>query len=243
MKRVIKADDAGEFLSESPEPVKLADVGVEARLIISQARRQRDQIIEHAREQASKIEQEAQEKAKSQAREQGLREGYDLGVKQARDEIQKTLNAEAGELSRLAGRILQELTAAKEELMREASGELLDLAIEIARKVVGSVAVHDISAARANLAKVIELVDPAPELLVKVNPEQLDQLQSQMGELTESLCVRGLIRLVADNRVSHGGVRLVTRQGEVDATIETQIRNVVEALVGPGWGPLPQEAS
>ncbi|NLW85688.1 MAG: hypothetical protein GXY38_02320 [Planctomycetes bacterium] len=243
MKRVIKMQDAGEMLGDAAVPLELADVAAEARDIISRARSAAQKIVNDAQEQARQIQQLAADDARSAGFAKGREEGFAQGLAAGRKEIEAELKTQSVELTQLAGRILGELAGAREELLREASGELLNLAIDIARKVVGTVAIRDISAARANLAKALELADPAGQVVVRVNPRQLEQLSLRLDGLTESLCVRGTVKLVADERIAPGGVKLGTRQGEIDATIDTQIRNVVEALVGPGFGPLPQEAS
>ena len=38
--------------------------------------------------------------------------------------------------------------------------------------------------------------------------------------------------LVADPRISAGGVKVVTRQGVIDATVECQLSNAARALLG-----------
>jgi hypothetical protein len=53
------------------------------------------------------------------------------------------------------------------------------------------------------------------------------------------LAVTGRIRWVADEAVAPGGVKVLTRRGQVDATIQTQLDNVAEALLGARTGPGP----
>jgi hypothetical protein len=57
-----------------------------------------------------------------------------------------------------------------------------------------------------------------------------------LPELAESLNCAGKVRLVGDETISPGGAKLQTAGGEIDATIETQLSNVVEALVGTRVG-------
>jgi hypothetical protein len=42
------------------------------------------------------------------------------------------------------------------------------------------------------------------------------------------------VKLAGDQQVGPGGVKLSTRNGQVDATIETQLANVARMLTGRG---------
>jgi flagellar biosynthesis/type III secretory pathway protein FliH len=123
-------------------------------------------------------------------------------------------------------------------MLQEARGEMLEFAIELARKIVGRVAECDPRAAQANLGKALELAVAGGGVTVLVSPAQLEMLQGHAAELVEVLRLRGRVNLRGDETVGRGGVRLLSRQGEIDATIRTQLDNVVEALCGePPVGP------
>jgi flagellar biosynthesis/type III secretory pathway protein FliH len=68
-------------------------------------------------------------------------------------------------------------------------------------------------------------------VLVKVSPGQLASLQSRCGELVEELSLRAELSLVADESIAPGGVKVVHRNGEIDATIDGQLAALAEALL------------
>ena len=69
-------------------------------------------------------------------------------------------------------------------------------------------------------------------MTVLVNPAQLEALQEHLASLTGALGVVGRVRWAADPAITAGGVKVITRRGEIDATIETQLANVADALAG-----------
>ena len=52
-------------------------------------------------------------------------------------------------------------------------------------------------------------------------------------ELVETLGCGG-VRVMADESITPGGVKVLCRGGEIDATIETQLANVAASLAGMG---------
>jgi len=210
--------------------MQLHDFAQQARDIVLQARQEATRIVSQARQQA--------QEAVEQARQKGYAEGFARGQNDALASVPPAAGDAPGEMLNLVRSVLGELALAHTR-HDEQAGELLALSIQIAGKIVGQVAVNDVSAARANLAKVLEMSAASREMVVRVNPDQLEQLRSHARELVDELAIRGKVDLVADEQIAPGGVKLQTRNGELDATIARQLDNVVDALLGDGAaGPL-----
>ena len=103
-------------------------------------------------------------------------------------------------------------------------------------QIVGRVAATDIEAAKSNLAKVLELSHGRASVTIRVNPQQLDRLKSHCADLAAAMNVPGEVALVADVGIAPGGAKLVSPHGEIDATIRTQLDNVIESLFGEPAG-------
>lgn len=234
MARIIKAN-AMQPTDGSPSPVmSLADLASEARAILLDARKDAARIVAEARARAEATADEAVEKGYAEGLARGQNDGYEDGHRRGLTEAAQQLGERARGVLELADRVVCELSDSRAELLHQGRCELLDFALELAEKIVGRVAACGPEAARENLRKALELADCAQELQVKVNPSQLDDLHACLPQLTESLGRTGEVRLVGDETISPGGVKLFSRQGEIDATIRTQLCNVVEALLGPG---------
>jgi len=210
----------------------LDDLTAEARTVMLDARRQAAKIVAEARAQADASCDAAAAKGYARGLARGQKEGYKDGRRKGQAEARHELAARSEEVVAQLRAVVRELREARAEVLHAGRCELLDFALLLAGKIVGRVAVREISAARENVRKVLELTDRARELHVKVNPGQLEALAEHMPELIESLHHTGRVRLVGDKDISPGGAKLHTAGGEIDATIETQLANIVEALLG-----------
>jgi len=242
MTRIIKAECMNETASPRAVLLNLRDFAEEARAVVLDARKQAAKVLGDARAKADGVKRQSADQGYSEGFARGQNDGYADGRKQAQDEGRQKVAADFSGLLELGRRIVQELSAARAELMDQAARQMLEFAIELAEKIVGRVAATDIQAAKTNLAKAMALVGRNAEVVVKVNPRQLEQLREHCAELAEALHLRGVVRLAGDERISPGGVKILSG-GQIDATIETQLANVVEALVGQGEPPDGKPAS
>jgi flagellar assembly protein FliH len=233
MARIIKANSADSAQPAQQKVLSLGEFASEARAIVLEARQEAARITTESRSRADAACEAAAEKAYAEGlargREEGVRDGREQGLAKGKEEFA----ARAVALAELGERIARELAAAREELLHRGRCELVGFALELAEKIVGRVAVADLAAARENLRKALELAGGAHDVFVRVNPAELAGLQECLPGLVEGIGRTGEISLVADEAISPGGVRLFGAAGEIDATIETQLANVVEALLGP----------
>lgn len=236
MARIIKASSTDGSPPADSAVRNLADIAAEARSIVLDARRDAARIVAEARAEADAVCDAAAKKGYAEGLARGRNDGYADGQRQGAEEAAKRFSAEAADLIELARKITEELASARAELLHQARCEMLDFAMELAEKIVGRVATTEISAARENLRKVLERADCAQGLTVKVNPSQLERLRGTFAELVDALGCTGEVRLVPDGRISPGGAKLVASEGEIDATIQTQLANVAEAVLGQPSG-------
>ena len=239
MKRLIKAGDA---LAVEPRAMDLPDIAEEARRILADRAREAQGTVETARRQAAAIRQEAADRGYEDGLSRGREEGLSQGLAAARLQAGEKLTADLAQTAALARKVLDELASARQQILQDAKEEMLDLALDIARKIVGRAAEADVESARANLEKALELAGGRGSVTVLVHPSQLEALQRHAPEVAEALRFRGRVLLAGDERVGKGGVRLLGRAGEIDATIQTQFKNIAEALRGPD-GNVREKAS
>jgi flagellar biosynthesis/type III secretory pathway protein FliH len=155
--------------------------------------------------------QELAETLRSGAREQG----YQEGVARAQSEVQTQLLE-----------VMAALTAAQQErhrLAMEHEGALADLALQIARKVIGAHLDADPTLVSRIVQQAIRDLEPSTALEVRVNPSDLQVVEESRRELERLVQGGGRVEITADPSVDHGGVLLVSPVGEVDARIETKL--------------------
>jgi flagellar assembly protein FliH len=204
------------------------DVGEELESVRHEAARE---LIE-ARDDARIAHLKAEESGYSEGFERGKSEGYAAGERSAHERVRREIASEMQELISLTGRIVDELEIARQKVVDQARGEMLTFAVRLAEKIVKRIAAGDPRSAQENLARALKLTEGRAHISVLVNPGQLSQLRKCCTELVGVLDRSEQVVLVGDKDVGPGGVKLVTRGGEIDATIETQLANVVEVLLG-----------
>ncbi|HEX9306740.1 MAG TPA: FliH/SctL family protein [Anaeromyxobacter sp.] len=143
------------------------------------------------------------------------------------------LHAEAIEAGRREGyaRAAAVLAAAAEErdrLLRDAGREVVELAIAIARKVLGrELAAGDAVAALA--ANALAEARARRQVAVRVNPADASELRSAHGALAAVL-LHAPLEIREDASIERGGVVIETEAGRIDAGIEAQLDALARAL-------------
>jgi flagellar assembly protein FliH len=217
--------------------LNLRDIAAETQRTVLHARKEAARILERARGDAEATRRQAAEAGYEEGLARGRHDGYEQGRQEALAEARQKLSADASSLVELAGKVVGELGDARDTVLLQGREEALQFALELAERIVGRVATSDIETARQNLAKAMERAGCSGEVTVQVNPRQLEALRMYCAELTDTLGMRGGVRLVGDERVAPGGVHALTTVGQIDATIRKQLDNVAEALLGPSGGP------
>ncbi|MDW8467981.1 MAG: flagellar assembly protein FliH [Burkholderiales bacterium] len=155
------------------------------------------------------------EARRREAEQAGFAAGHAAGLAAARAEVER--------LRALFGSADRALALFEERL----AGELLDLAIEIARQVIrGEIATRRetvLAPAREALAM---LAQEARAVEIHVHPADAELLRQHLADEL----ARGGWRVLEDPRIEPGGVRLASSSGEVDATVATRWRRVLAAL-------------
>ena len=155
--------------------------------------------------------QELAETLRSTAREQGYQEGVARAQAEVQTQLVETLTA---------------LTSAQNErhrLAQQHEGALADLALQIARKVIGEHLVADPTLVARIVQETIHDLEPSTSLVVRVHPNDLAAVEGSRRELERLVQGGGRVEIVADDTVDQGGVVLVSPVGEVDARISTKL--------------------
>lgn len=132
----------------------------------------------------------------------------------------QALQAAAGRLDRLQA-----------DLLAEAEGQLVTLAVEIARKVL----MQEIQAGRCQIEPIVQealrRIPARHEVTVHLNPDDLARCRMAQGLGPQN--DGGSVRFLADPKVSRGECLLATPEGIVESTVEGHLQDVVEALNAP----------
>ena len=153
--------------------------------------------------------------------EKGFAAGRDQGIAAGRKEI-------ADRLARLDS-IIRELEGIKERKLQEVLPEIVDLALEIAAKIVRKKIEQDREIIVSVVRDAVRKLGREEKMVIRVNPSDYDTMISNLDSLREEARLRD-ISVEPSDSVSAGGCYIETPTAEVDARVEEQIRELRDAI-------------
>jgi flagellar assembly protein FliH len=154
------------------------------------------------------------EPAEREAYHKGFAEGKTVGRDQAAAELQVLID-------RLT-RSLGELSALRQRIRKEAESDLIKLAIAVARRVLHRELTLDPESIGGLIRVALEKLDARELCRVRVHPDQEEAVRSSLARSSGSQQVE----VVPDPVLQCGDVLFETPQGALDASIETQLREI-----------------
>ncbi len=164
-------------------------------------------LISRAREEAQTI------------KESAAKEGYQAGLEQASDDISEVKNAITAFLS------------AKQEVFEYIAPDILEISVDIAKKIIKREIQQDPSLILNNILEILKgLSKEETKITLRVNPQQVALLKTELPELMSTAGLDAKVLVVPDEELMEGGCMVTTTNGVIDATIETQLSVISEAL-------------
>jgi flagellar assembly protein FliH len=164
-------------------------------------------LISRAREEAQSIKESSQ------------KEGYQEGLNQAKadiEEMRDTLTAFMG---------------AKQEVFDTVAPYVMEMSLDIAKKIIKREIETDPSIILDNIQQLLKtLSKEESKITLKVNPIQVSLVKSEVPEMLTNVGLEARIMVVPDDSIMEGGCLVETTNGVIDATIETQLSVISEAL-------------
>ncbi len=162
----------------------------------------------------------AQEEADT-IKETAAKEGYRAGIEQAETDI-------IALRSKIA-----DFISSKQEVFEFIAPDILEISVDIARKIIKKEVEQDPQVILNSIVDVMRtLSKEEPRITVKLNPLQVDLVKTELPEYISSMGIDAKIVVVGDDTIEEGGCILNTNNGIVDASIDTQLEIIKEALKG-----------
>lgn len=224
-------------------PVELVDHMAEARSVIEQAHAQASRILADARRKTESDAQHALAAAREEGYQAGLtrgsEEGRAAGFESAHKEAAERFAAEHAEcvarMDRAAEvfvQAAQRIDAVKAELRGMAEADLLEFAVRVASRLTKEVGRTDRDAATANLRRALALIESGAQVSVRVHPDDLDALRQYSEARSAEAEASHTVRLQPDQSIAPGGCVVQSERTTVDASLDTQIAELVALLLG-----------
>jgi flagellar assembly protein FliH len=160
------------------------------------------------------------------ARQQGYTNGYEEGRAAG---LAAAEEATAEALQRLAA-VLEGIHENHTSFYRAAERQVVDLALQIAQKVVEHEVENMPDLAVNVIRAALDEMDARTAIRVRVNPDDAEVLQRRWTQVVPPGVNADRIELVSDERVQAGGGVIETTQGQVDAQLASKLEQLGNAL-------------
>ena len=217
--RIIKAAEDTAFAEVKRQTdqaaVIKADAENEAAQIVEKAKAEAAQIVAEAQAQHDKLVSEA----RNEGFEQGSQEGYQKGA------------AEVERLIERMHKILEAVMQRREEILQDTEGQIVELVILMARKVIKILSENQKNVIMANTVAALRKVKTRGEVTLRVNIEDVKLTTAHADEFIQHVeNVQG-ITVQEDSSVEKGGCIVETDFGAIDARISSQLTELENKIL------------
>ncbi|OYT74133.1 MAG: hypothetical protein CFK49_09980 [Armatimonadetes bacterium JP3_11] len=209
------AKGAAKYLFPEYKPAPKPEEAPDLEAIRAEAealRLQAMQDAEHIREQARR-----------EGYQRGYEQGYADGEQYARQQSDEALQRTVETLRTQVEQVVQSLQAQYATYLQNAEAQMLELVLEVARKVVREELKLQPEHALAIVRDVLRRVQGFVPIRIRVNPLDLELIRQNRAALLYIVDGVEGIEIVEDRRVDPGGCIIETAQGVYDARIKTQL--------------------
>jgi len=212
-------DNTDESIGKLDDEPEVPDVKYQAETIIEQARNEAQGIVINAQNEAEGI------------KEKAFQSGYDAGLKVAEKEISETIER----MSQVFTNALKELASLKDEIVANAEGDLIELTMAIAKKLVCCELKQHPEFLINVIKEAIKTSRIENEITICINPEDRVILEQYMGELIDFLratTFNQIAKIIIEDDISltQGGCVIITDTNIIDMTYEARLDSVIEAI-------------
>lgn len=205
---------------ENLQPVEeIVEIAREAQF----AEMTEEDILQNAREEAAGI--IAQAEKDKETIEYAARE---KGLQFAQTSIDAEVATQVNKMRLELSETIEKIAGLNEEITSGAETQLVELALEIAKKIVGREVSIDREIALTLVKVSLKRLNSRAIAKVLLNPEDFAFVQSHR----EKLDFHGALEIVEDRSISVGGCLIQTETGDIDARIESQFDEIAHGLLG-----------
>ena len=163
--------------------------------------------------------------------EEQKREAYQKGLKTGHDRGRDEGLAKAREVLQQFNKAIEDAVVQRESLLQEAKQKVLNLVLQVSRKVTFDAISVDPEKTQLIIAGVIDSLIDRSKLKIKVNPDYLPIIEQNIDRFLEGCATIKELSIEADPRVHSGGCLIETPSGDIDARLESQFDVVSDAIL------------
>ena len=167
--------------------------------------------------QIRQLQQQCEQRVKD-AQAAGLREGETAARTRATAEVQPVLEKLA--------RSIEELAQIRARLRKQAEGDTIKLSLAIARRVLRRELSMDADAMRGLVTAALEKLQAQEICRVRTNPAHVAAITACLRQTVTN----AKVEVIPDGSLQPGGVVFETNQGNLDASVDSQLQEIERGL-------------
>lgn len=168
----------------------------------------------------------AQMRRMEQECERRVAEGRAAGLREAEGAARTRATAEVQPALEKMARSIEDLTQIRARLRKQAEGDVVKLALAIARRVLRRELAIDPDAMRGLVVAALEKLHAQEICRVRTNPAQAAAVAACLRESVST----GKVEVLPDGSLQPGGVVFETNQGNLDASVDSQLQEIERGL-------------
>lgn len=233
---------------EQEKEAMIAAARAEAQDIVAKAEATAFEEVKRKNDQALKIRREAEEAAEralkeaegkigaleaqararvdevtKEAHKKGWDQGREEGFKEGKNEVERLVN-------RLHV-ILERAMDKRAEILEQTEGQVVELVLLIARKVVKTISENQKNVVISNVAQALRKLKTRSDVIIKVNLADLQLATEHARDFVEMAENAKNLTVVEDSSIDRGGCVIETDFGEIDARIQSQLHELEEKIL------------
>ena len=209
-------------------------------LLIS-ARKDAEYIIKSAKEEAEKIKSDSLETAKKEAEDlkeessirgykEGQSDGYSKGHEEGREEGYDQGKEESQALIEEANEIKREYLNEKERVLNSIEEDVIKLVVDITKKILNQKIEEDDEAIIDLVFKGLATLNSKEDIRIRVSKEDFDKVEESKERILSKVSLIENLKVDVDSTLKKGDCIIESAKGNVDVSIDTQMKNVEEEL-------------
>jgi len=221
--------------AEANEIVQMADMAAakekqektaEAQAVLAQAKEEAEKLVSEAKQLAEKLETDTRKTlddeknaALTQAREEGVKQGYAEGKTEVDRLIERTHT------------VLERAQDKRGEILIQTEEEVIRLVLLMVRKVVKVISENQREVVVSNVVEALKKVKDRGNIIIRVNLEDLKLTTEHTKDFIKMLEGVKSVQVAEDSSVDSGGCVIETDFGEIDARISSQLAELESKIL------------
>lgn len=161
---------------------------------------------------------------------EAVKTAYERGRREAEKALSEQLLQQRGEMLELQQGVLTSLRNVLPQLIQESEKALIELALEVAQKIVSGISITP-ELVESTVRDAVSQIEHNTEIQVQLNPDDLALLRKHNSPIFDGVPGAEALRFSSSPEISRGGCILHTRFGLLDARRETKIEQLRKSLI------------